>query len=108
MLYEVITNPLKAKQLEKGLTQLAEEGAVQLFRPLHNTDYILGAVGVLQFDVIMSRLKTEYGVITSYSIHYTKLYEVGHFSGPFMIDYVLLLEENMSSWMLKTSPLDLT
>jgi len=48
--------------LEKGLTQLAEEGAVQLFRPLINSDYILGAVGVLQFDVILSRLKNEYGV----------------------------------------------
>ncbi len=57
-----LNNPLKTKQLEKGLTQLAEEGAVQLFRPLINSDYILGAVGVLQFDVILSRLKNEYGV----------------------------------------------
>jgi peptide chain release factor 3 len=61
-----LKNPLKAKQLEKGLVQLAEEGAVQLFRPLINTDYILGAVGVLQFDVIMARLKTEYGVDALY------------------------------------------
>ncbi len=57
-----LKNPLKTKQLEKGLIQLAEEGAVQLFRPLINSDYILGAVGVLQFEVIMSRLQTEYGV----------------------------------------------
>ncbi|MGE4543328.1 MAG: peptide chain release factor 3 [Pedobacter sp.] len=61
-----LKNPLKSKQLEKGLVQLAEEGAVQLFRPLYNTDYILGAVGVLQFDVIMSRLKTEYSVDAVY------------------------------------------
>jgi peptide chain release factor 3 len=61
-----LKNPLKGKQLEKGLIQLAEEGAVQLFRPLYNTDYILGAVGVLQFDVIMSRLKTEYSVDAIY------------------------------------------
>jgi peptide chain release factor 3 len=61
-----LKNPLKSKQLEKGLLQLAEEGAVQLFRPLFNTDYILGAVGVLQFDVIMARLKTEYGVDAIY------------------------------------------
>ncbi|MEZ4599941.1 MAG: peptide chain release factor 3 [Syntrophotaleaceae bacterium] len=61
-----LKNPLKTKQLEKGLVQLAEEGAVQLFRPLINTDYILGAVGVLQFDVIMSRLKNEYGVDAIY------------------------------------------
>ena len=61
-----LKNPLKTKQLEKGLVQLAEEGAVQLFRPLINTDYILGAVGVLQFDVIMARLRDEYGVDALY------------------------------------------
>ena len=62
----ILKSPLKAKQLQKGLTQLAEEGAVQLFRPLLNNDYILGAVGVLQFDVITSRLKNEYNVDAVY------------------------------------------
>jgi peptide chain release factor 3 len=57
---------LKAKQLQKGLTQLAEEGAVQLFRPLLGNDYILGAVGVLQFDVTIARLRDEYGVEALY------------------------------------------
>ena len=57
-----LKSPLKAKQLQKGLTQLVEEGAVQLFRPLLGNDFILGAVGVLQFDVTMDRLKAEYGV----------------------------------------------
>jgi len=61
-----LRNPLKAKQLQKGLMQLAEEGAVQLFRPLVNNDYILGAVGLLQFDVIISRLAAEYGVDAVY------------------------------------------
>lgn len=61
-----LRNPIKAKQLQKGLEQLAEEGVVQLFRPLVNNDYILGAVGVLQFDVIISRLAQEYGVDASY------------------------------------------
>nr|WP_320049703.1 peptide chain release factor 3 [uncultured Desulfuromonas sp.] len=61
-----LKNPLKTKQLDKGLTQLAEEGAVQLFRPLLGSDYILGAVGVLQFDVIMSRLQAEYSVDAVY------------------------------------------
>ena len=61
-----LKNPLKAKQLDKGLGQLAEEGAVQLFRPVLGSDYILGAVGVLQFDVIIARLKTEYGVEAIY------------------------------------------
>ncbi len=57
-----LKDPLKAKQLEKGLIQLSEEGAVQLFRPLGNTGYILGAVGVLQFEVIVARLRDEYQV----------------------------------------------
>ena len=61
-----LKDPLKAKQLQKGLEQLAEEGAVQLFRPLINNDYILGAVGVLQFDVIISRLADEYNVKADY------------------------------------------
>ncbi|WP_431830892.1 peptide chain release factor 3 [Salidesulfovibrio onnuriiensis] len=62
----ILKTPLKAKQLQKGLLQLAEEGAVQLFRPIQNNDYILGAVGMLQFDVIQSRLKDEYGVDAIY------------------------------------------
>ncbi|PNU21381.1 peptide chain release factor 3 [Geothermobacter hydrogeniphilus] len=61
-----LKNPLKVKQLDKGLTQLAEEGAVQVFRPLLGADWILGAVGVLQFDVTMERLKNEYGVDAVY------------------------------------------
>jgi len=61
-----LANPLKSKQLEKGLLQLAEEGAVQVFRPLTNNDYILGAVGLLQFDIIVARLKAEYGADALY------------------------------------------
>jgi len=61
-----LKSPLKAKQLQKGLTQLVEEGAVQLFRPLLGNDFILGAVGVLQFEVTMARLKAEYGVDAVY------------------------------------------
>ncbi|MBN6739414.1 peptide chain release factor 3 [Acidithiobacillus sp. MC6.1] len=57
-----LRNPLKAKQLQKGLQQLAEEGATQVFKPLQGGDMILGAVGVLQFDVVAERLKTEYAV----------------------------------------------
>jgi peptide chain release factor 3 len=61
-----LTDPMKSKQLQKGLVQLAEEGAVQVFRPMVNNDYILGAVGVLQFDVTADRLKNEYGATTVY------------------------------------------
>ena len=46
--------------------QLSEEGAVQLFRPIINNDLIVGAVGVLQFDVVVSRLKHEYNVDAIY------------------------------------------
>jgi peptide chain release factor 3 len=58
----VLKDPLRAKALQKGLVQLTEEGATQLFRPLKNNDLILGAVGVLQFDVTAYRLKAEYSV----------------------------------------------
>jgi peptide chain release factor 3 len=58
----VLRNPLKLKQLQKGLQQLAQEGATQLFRPLGTNDLILGAVGQLQFDVVAHRLEHEYGV----------------------------------------------
>ena len=44
-----LKDPLKLKQLQKGLTQLAEEGSVQVFAPLRNNDLIVGAVGALQF-----------------------------------------------------------
>ncbi|MFA4916363.1 MAG: peptide chain release factor 3 [Syntrophales bacterium] len=59
-----LKNPMKSKQLQKGLFQLSEEGAVQVFQPLGRNDYILGAVGVLQFDVTAERLRTEYGADT--------------------------------------------
>ena len=62
----LLKNPMKAKQLQKGLTQLAEEGAVQYFRPLIGSDFILGAIGALQFDVTVARLKAEYGVDAVY------------------------------------------
>ena len=50
------------KQLHKGVVQLSEEGATQVFRPFRNNDLVLGAVGVLQFDVAAHRLRGEYGV----------------------------------------------
>ncbi|AZS50216.1 peptide chain release factor 3 [Entomomonas moraniae] len=57
-----LKDPLKSKQLRQGLQELAEEGATQVFFPERNNDIILGAVGVLQFDVVASRLKEEYKV----------------------------------------------
>ncbi len=57
-----LRDPLRMKALQKGLQELCEEGASQLFRPMNNNDLIVGAVGVLQFDVVVYRLKHEYNV----------------------------------------------
>ncbi len=58
----ILKDPLRLKALHKGLVQLCEEGATQLFRPMRNNDLILGAVGPLQFDVVAHRLRDEYKV----------------------------------------------
>jgi len=57
-----LKDPLKQKALIKGLLQLSEEGATQVFRPLNSNELILGAVGILQFDVVAHRLLYEYNV----------------------------------------------
>lgn len=61
-----LKDPLKAKQLQKGLQQLSEEGSTQVFFPLRSNDIIVGAVGVLQFEVVAYRLKDEYKVEAIY------------------------------------------
>ena len=57
-----VTDPLKAKHLKKALEGLAEEGVTQLFRPIIGADFIVGAVGQLQFEVMADRLAGEYGL----------------------------------------------
>jgi len=57
-----LRDPLRAKQLQRGLAQLGEEGLVQVFTPIGGGDAILGVVGSLQFDVVIERLKSEYQV----------------------------------------------
>jgi peptide chain release factor 3 len=63
-----LTDPLKRKQLKKGLDQLSEEGAVQMFfdRKRLERDPVLGAIGQLQFEVTSARLKAEYGVSVAF------------------------------------------
>ena len=61
-----LCDPLKTKQLKKGIQQLSEEGSTQVFFPLNSNDIIVGAVGQLQFDVVTFRLKDEYGVDAVY------------------------------------------
>jgi peptide chain release factor 3 len=63
-----LKDPMKSKALLKGLMQLSEEGATQLFRPLNSNDLIVGAVGILQFDVVAYRLQYEYNVECIYDI----------------------------------------
>ena len=55
-------DPMKAKHLEKALTQFAEEGASKLFKPLVGAGWIVGVVGPLQFEVLASRIEQEYGL----------------------------------------------
>ena len=61
-----LKDPLKMKQLQKGLQQLSEEGSTQVFFPINNNDIVVGAVGVLQFEVVAYRLKDEYKVEAVY------------------------------------------
>ena len=56
----ILKNPLRTKQLQQGLAQLGEEGAIQVFRPNVGGPMLLGAVGQLQFEVVQHRLKGEY------------------------------------------------
>ena len=56
-----VADPLRTKQLRAGLTQLGEEGAIQVFRPVAGSMLLLGAVGQLQFEVVAHRLEHEYG-----------------------------------------------
>ena len=64
--YVVNKNPLKSKQLAKGLSQLMDEGVAQLFHREFNNRKIIGTVGALQFDVIQYRLEHEYGASCAY------------------------------------------
>ncbi len=67
-----LRDPLRTKQLQRGLEQLGEEGLVQVFTPFGGGDAILGVVGALQFDVVIGRLASEYqvdAVFESAAIH---------------------------------------
>lgn len=61
-----LRDPMKSKQLQKGLQQLSEEGSTQVFAPLNSSDLVVGAVGQLQFDVVAYRLQDEYKVEALY------------------------------------------
>lgn len=86
-------DPLKMKALQKGLIQLSQEGATQVFRPLDNNQIYLGSVGVLQFDVVAHRLQFEYDVeciyentniVTARWIHCTNKKKLDEFKAKLM------------------------
>jgi peptide chain release factor 3 len=55
-------DPMKAKHLDKALTQFAEEGAAKVFKPMLGSGFVVGVVGQLQFEVLASRIELEYGL----------------------------------------------
>ncbi len=61
-------DPMKAKHLDKALTQFAEEGAAKLFKPMIGSGWVVGVVGALQFDVLSSRIETEYGLPVRFEV----------------------------------------
>ena len=61
-----LTDPIKAKQLSKALSDLAEEGVAQVFRRMIGADYVVGVVGQLQLEVLQARILKEYNVPISF------------------------------------------
>ncbi len=55
-------DPMRAKHLGKALQQIAEEGAARVFKPNFGSDWVVGVVGVLQFEVLADRIRTEYDI----------------------------------------------
>ena len=61
-----LDDPLKVKQMRRGLSDLAEEGVIRLFKPAVGSNWIVGVVGELQLDVMRTRMEHEYGVILGF------------------------------------------
>ena len=57
-----LDDPMKTKQMRRGLSDLAEEGVVRVFRPLLGSQWIVGVVGELQLEVLAARIEQEYGL----------------------------------------------
>ena len=87
-------DPLKAKHLGKALLQIAEEGGASVFKPLLGTDWIVGVVGALQFEVLADRIRTEYDIPVIFEP--TSLYTARWVEGN-NLDIKKLLDTNRSS-----------
>ncbi len=62
------TDPLKSKHLGRALRQLAQEGAAHVFRPVMESDWVVGVMGPLQFDILADRIRTEYEVPVRFEV----------------------------------------
>ena len=93
-----LSNPLKQKALIKGLIQLSEEGATQVFKSLDGNRLILGAVGSLQFDVVKYRLQNEYGVDCIYETCQAKLARWAHADNENSLKQFIQAEKNNLSY----------
>lgn len=92
-----LRDPLRLKALLKGLEQLSEEGATQFFKPLLGNELILGAVGILQFDVVAYRLKNEYGVEAVFEkVNVTTARWVSSNDGKKLEDFKSQLQNNLA------------
>ena len=92
-----LRDPLKLKALQKGLAQLSEEGATQFFKPHMSNELILGAVGMLQFDVVAYRLKSEYGVEATFEkVNVQTARWVGCEDEKMLADFTRQLQNNLA------------
>jgi peptide chain release factor 3 len=92
-----LRDPLKLKALQKGLAQLSEEGATQFFKPRMSNELILGAVGMLQFDVVAYRLKSEYGVEATFEkVNVQTARWVGCEDEKMLADFTRQLQNNLA------------
>ncbi len=88
-------DPLKAKHLGNALLQLAEEGAARVFKPNFGSDWIVGVVGALQFEVLADRIRTEYEIPVK--LEQTELYTARWLSAPDNVALKKFLDTNNAS-----------
>jgi peptide chain release factor 3 len=92
----LVKDPLRAKQLVKGLEQLSEEGTSQTFHRKHTSEHILGVVGRLQFEVVKYRLLNEYGAESIFeNLPYTMSRWVHHTDSKKMNEFLRFYHEQV-------------
>jgi peptide chain release factor 3 len=89
-----LDDPTKSKQLKTALTDMAEEGVTQLFKPAIGSQWIVGVVGQLQLEVLISRLEAEYRVAASFE---ASPYDTARWIGGAPADVKSFMEEHRSA-----------